>query len=50
MLKPALSNDLFTKNKFDLVLNLAAESHVDRSIEGAGVFVRTNVVGCAGFT
>ncbi len=38
-------NDLFEKHKFDLVLNLAAESHVDRSIEGAGVFVRTNVVG-----
>jgi len=38
-------NGLFEKNPFDLVLNLAAESHVDRSIEGAGVFIRTNVVG-----
>jgi dTDP-glucose 4,6-dehydratase len=27
------------------VMNLAAESHVDRSIEGPGVFVETNVVG-----
>lgn len=29
----------------DLVVNFAAESHVDRSIEGAGAFVRTNVLG-----
>ncbi|MEV4175906.1 dTDP-glucose 4,6-dehydratase [Nonomuraea sp. NPDC049709] len=29
----------------DLVVNFAAESHVDRSIEGAAVFVRTNVLG-----
>jgi dTDP-glucose 4,6-dehydratase len=31
----------------DLVLNFAAESHVDRSIEGAGTFVATNVGGTA---
>ncbi|MFI2215086.1 dTDP-glucose 4,6-dehydratase [Streptomyces sp. NPDC020141] len=29
----------------DAVVHLAAESHVDRSIEGADAFVRTNVVG-----
>ncbi|MCT9931991.1 dTDP-glucose 4,6-dehydratase [Planotetraspora sp. A-T 1434] len=29
----------------DLVINFAAESHVDRSIEGAAAFVRTNVLG-----
>nr|WP_295371271.1 dTDP-glucose 4,6-dehydratase [uncultured Sphingosinicella sp.] len=29
----------------DLVMHLAAESHVDRSIDGPGVFVQTNVVG-----
>jgi dTDP-glucose 4,6-dehydratase len=29
----------------DAVLHLAAESHVDRSIEGPGVFVTTNVLG-----
>ncbi|MFC4007175.1 dTDP-glucose 4,6-dehydratase [Nonomuraea purpurea] len=29
----------------DLVVNFAAESHVDRSIEGAAEFVRTNVLG-----
>jgi dTDP-glucose 4,6-dehydratase len=38
-------NELFSNHGFDLVLNLAAESHVDRSIEGAGIFVRTNVLG-----
>ncbi|MDB5506242.1 MAG: dTDP-glucose 4,6-dehydratase [Devosia sp.] len=29
----------------DAVMNLAAESHVDRSIDGPGAFVETNVVG-----
>ena len=29
----------------DAVMHLAAESHVDRSITGAGVFVETNIVG-----
>ncbi|MEB2233103.1 dTDP-glucose 4,6-dehydratase [Xanthomonas sp. LMC-A-07] len=29
----------------DAVLNFAAESHVDRSIEGPGAFIQTNVVG-----
>jgi dTDP-glucose 4,6-dehydratase len=29
----------------DLVVNFAAESHVDRSIEGAAAFMRTNVLG-----
>jgi dTDP-glucose 4,6-dehydratase len=38
-------SEVFEENKFDLVLNLAAESHVDRSIEAAGVFIRTNVMG-----
>ncbi|MBX3228433.1 MAG: dTDP-glucose 4,6-dehydratase [Labilithrix sp.] len=41
----ALVEDLFTKHAFDAVLHLAAESHVDRSIESAEVFVRTNVNG-----
>lgn len=36
---------LFSRHAFDLVLNLAAESHVDRSIEDAGVFMRTNILG-----
>ena len=29
----------------DVVMNLAAESHVDRSIDGPGTFIHTNVVG-----
>jgi dTDP-glucose 4,6-dehydratase len=29
----------------DLIMNLAAESHVDRSIDGPGEFIQTNVVG-----
>ena len=29
----------------DILMNLAAESHVDRSIDGPGAFVETNVVG-----
>jgi len=33
------------EEKIDAVLNFAAESHVDRSIEGPEVFVRTNVLG-----
>ena len=36
---------VFERHKIDLVLNLAAESHVDRSIEAAGVFLRTNIMG-----
>ena len=38
---------LFAKNKFDTVIHLAAESHVDRSIESPLEFVRTNVLGTA---
>lgn len=37
--------DLFEKEKFDAVVNFAAESHVDRSIENPSVFVVTNVLG-----
>ena len=36
---------LFAEYAFDAVLHLAAESHVDRSIESASEFVRTNVDG-----
>jgi dTDP-glucose 4,6-dehydratase len=41
----ALVRALFTRERPDVVLNLAAESHVDRSIDGPGEFVRTNVTG-----
>lgn len=37
--------DLFEKEQFDVVVNFAAESHVDRSIEDPESFVRTNVLG-----
>jgi dTDP-glucose 4,6-dehydratase len=36
---------LFSEYAFDAVLNLAAESMVDRSIEDSAVFVRSNVTG-----
>lgn len=36
---------LFEKEKFDYVINFAAESHVDRSVKNPGIFVRTNVIG-----
>ena len=38
---------LFDKYKFDAVIHLAAESHVDRSIKDPLAFVRTNVLGTA---
>jgi dTDP-glucose 4,6-dehydratase len=37
--------DLFEREKFDAVIHLAAESHVDRSITSPLEFVMTNVVG-----
>ena len=37
--------ELFAKEKFDAVVNFAAESHVDRSIENPEIFVITNVLG-----
>lgn len=36
---------IFEKEKFDVVVNFAAESHVDRSIEDPGIFLRTNIIG-----
>lgn len=36
---------LFRKHKFDSVIHLAAESHVDRSISDPLAFVRTNIIG-----
>ncbi|MGA2795530.1 MAG: dTDP-glucose 4,6-dehydratase [Roseiarcus sp.] len=37
--------DVFRRFRPDVVMHLAAESHVDRSIEGPGAFIQTNVVG-----
>jgi dTDP-glucose 4,6-dehydratase len=39
--------DLMRKHEIDIVLHLAAESHVDRSIDGPDIFIQTNVVGTA---
>ncbi len=36
---------LFADEKFDIVVNFAAESHVDRSITDPEIFVKTNVMG-----
>ena len=38
-------NKLFEEEKFDYVLNFAAESHVDRSITNPEIFVQTNIQG-----
>ena len=36
---------LFEEEKPDAVINFAAESHVDRSIENPGIFLQTNIIG-----
>ena len=38
-------NAVFAKYQPDVVMHLAAESHVDRSIDGPGEFIQTNIVG-----
>ena len=37
--------NLFEKENFDIVVNFAAESHVDRSISNPDIFINTNVLG-----
>lgn len=37
--------NLFKKENFDIVVNFAAESHVDRSISNPEVFINTNILG-----
>ena len=41
----ALVGDLFRQYDFDAVVNFAAESHVDRSVESPEVFFKTNILG-----
>ena len=41
----ALVDSLFAQYKFDVVVNFAAESHVDRSIENPQLFLETNILG-----
>lgn len=40
-------NKLFEEEHPDVVVNFAAESHVDRSIEDPGIFLQTNIIGTA---
>lgn len=37
--------DLFAKEQFDIVINFAAESHVDNSIKNPSIFLTTNIIG-----
>lgn len=41
----ALVYDIFDKEHPDMIVNFAAESHVDRSIENPEIFLKTNVIG-----
>ena len=43
--RPADGDELVADGKFDAIVNFAAESHVDRSINDATPFLRTNVIG-----
>ena len=36
---------VFNRHQPDIIMHLAAESHVDRSIDGPGEFIQTNIVG-----
>ncbi len=36
---------LFEKEKFDYVINFAAETHVDRSLKNPDIFLKTNIIG-----
>jgi len=38
-------DELFAAEHFDVVVNFAAESHVDRSIQNPEIFLRTNILG-----
>lgn len=40
-----LVDSLFAAEKFDNVVNFAAESHVDNSIKNPGIFLETNIIG-----
>lgn len=38
-------NRVFKEHQPDIIMHLAAESHVDRSIDGPGEFIKTNIIG-----
>ena len=42
---PVLVKELINKYNVDYIVNFAAESHVDRSIENPQVFLETNILG-----
>jgi dTDP-glucose 4,6-dehydratase len=42
---PAALKEIFENHRPDAVMHLAAESHVDRSIDGPGEFIQTNILG-----
>jgi len=42
---PALLAQIFSTFEPDVVMHLAAETHVDRSIEGPAAFIQTNIIG-----
>lgn len=42
---PEAMRSIFSETKPDYIMNLAAESHVDRSIDGPGTFIDTNIKG-----
>ena len=42
--RPAI-DDVFSRHQPDVVMHLAAESHVDRSIDSPDTFIHTNIVG-----
>ena len=41
----AVMDSIFAEHQPDVVMHLAAESHVDRSIDGPAAFIQTNIVG-----
>ncbi len=41
----SLADQLFADYKFDYIVNFAAESHVDRSIDNPQLFLQTNILG-----
>jgi dTDP-glucose 4,6-dehydratase len=45
ILDEALLDKLFAEHAIDTVVHFAAESHVDRSIDGPDAFIQTNIVG-----
>ena len=40
-----LITDIFKQHQPDAIMHLAAESHVDRSIDGPSEFIQTNIIG-----